>query len=134
MILLALSSLLACAAEVRTIDGDLVTTGDHDVLVFWSVDTAQAPAVLRKAAALVSSGHRVLAVNTDSVAQRSRIRPYLRRHGVSLDVVVDPSGEVRREHGAPDDAVGLVGGQLAWTISELDAASTLGHRVTVLQP
>ena len=85
------------APLARDLHGEQVSlTEDPAVLVFWSMDCSSCAEALR---ALSQAEVALVAINTDPVQQHSQIEPWLKRQGLSLQVVVDDTGALQRQYG-----------------------------------
>ena len=80
---------IATAAPARTLDGQRIDTDDY-VTVSWSMEDPDSVAALQA----VSMRRGVLAVNTDSAQDRSRLVPFLRARNIQLPVVNDPGARL----------------------------------------
>jgi len=91
VVIVSLIALPAFAADqVRTTDGRLITL-DEGVVYLWSMHEPSSVEALEAAA---RTGELVIAVNTDPVYERSRIRPFLRARGVEVPIVQDVDGAI----------------------------------------
>lgn len=75
---------------VRDVRGDLVRLDGTEVVVAWSLESADPEALSR-----LADARRVVAVNTDPVGSSSRILPWVKSHRLEVTVVADPDGTIR---------------------------------------
>ncbi|MCO4747219.1 MAG: hypothetical protein KC912_20645 [Proteobacteria bacterium] len=94
---------LASAQAPRDTQGERVEVAESGtVMLFWSMSDRDAAAKLVQLAKLAESGLDVVAVNTDDVTAKARVRPFVRRLGVDVRTAQDTDGALQSTWDASD--------------------------------
>ena len=93
--------------ELKTLDGDQYKLEDDlgksmIILDFWATwckpCVRELPHINKIYETYKDSGLKVYAISTDNASSKSKIRPTMKRHKLTIPVLLDPSNEVIRKY------------------------------------